>query len=107
MSKTVCVLRWGAFGDMIMVTPLLRLLKQDGYKVIVNTTNRGEAILKNNPNVDEIVQYKDNTIPGKELDKYWTDLSKGYDKFINLSGSIEGGLLKVPSDKTEYRKRKI
>lgn len=92
--KTACVLRWGAYGDMIMITPLLRKLNEDGYRVIVNTTHRGLPILKNNPFVSEIVEYKDNEIPHSKLKEYWDDISKKYDKFINLSGTIEGALLK-------------
>lgn len=94
MSKTAYVLRWGAYGDMIMITPLFRRLAQDDYRIILNTTERGLPIVKHNPFISEIEEYKDNTIPHDKLKEYWDGLAKKYDKFINLSGIIEGGLLK-------------
>jgi len=47
-----CVSRLGAIGDMIMVTPLLRCLKEDGYHVTVNGSTASIPVLFNNPNVD-------------------------------------------------------
>lgn len=96
-SKTVCVLRWGAFGDLILASVLFPLLKADGYKVTVNTTTYGEPILRHNPDVDEIVLYETDSIPNSKLGEYWDDLAKGYDKFINLSESVEGSLLPPPN----------
>ena len=91
--KTVNLLRWGAWGDMVMVTPLLRALKDDGYHVTVNVTRRGRDIIKFDPHIDKIVEYKENSVPDDKIPEYWANLAKGFDKFINLSGSIEEGLL--------------
>jgi ADP-heptose:LPS heptosyltransferase len=93
--KTACVLRWGALGDMIMSTVLIRALKEDGYHVTVNTTERGIDILKHDPHIDEFVKYVDNTVPNEELGEYWDKLAEGYDKFVNLSESIEGALIRI------------
>lgn len=76
-----------------MVTPLLRALKEDGYHVTVNVTRRGRDIIKYDPNIDKIVEYKDDSIADDKIPEYWAELAKGFDKFINLSGSIEEGLL--------------
>lgn len=93
--KTACVLRWGALGDMIMITVLLRALKEDGYHVTVNTTARGVDILRRDPNVDEFVEYVDNTVANEDLGPYWDKIAEGFDKFVNLSESIEGPLLRI------------
>lgn len=91
--KRVCVVRLGAYGDGIMVTPLLRLLKKDGYHVTMNCMKYGRPIFDNNPYIDEFLVH-DEKILNNDLDKYWAKLAKKYDRFINLSESIEKTLLK-------------
>jgi ADP-heptose:LPS heptosyltransferase len=88
------VLRWGAFGDHIQSTPVIRALKNDGYHVTVHTSERGLPVYKNNPHIDGIIEYKDDTVKQKDLESYWKELGSHYDKFVNLSGIVEGGLLK-------------
>ena len=100
-QKTALILRWGAYGDHIQITPVIRAIKQDGYHVTVHTNARGLAIYKNNPYVDEIIQYKDDSIAHVDLEAYWKTLAAGYDKFVNLSGVVESGLLK-PEGSIEY-----
>lgn len=95
MLKTVCVVRYGAYGDIIMMTPLLRVLKEDGYHVTVNCSPQGNEMLRHNPHVDKIVIHERDSVPRETLDEYWAEMAKGYDKFINLSESIEGSLLKI------------
>jgi len=94
--KKACVLRWGAWGDLIMCSPLFKLLKKDGYHVTAHITKRAKDVLKGNPYIDEFIVYVDDTVPFDKLGAYWDDLSKQYDRFINLSGSIEEGLLAAP-----------
>jgi ADP-heptose:LPS heptosyltransferase len=89
-TKKALVIRLGAYGDMLIVTPALKKLKEMGYYVILNTGKRGMDIFKNNPNVDEYEIY-DEEKGVKDLDKYWSDLKKKVapDLFINFSESIE------------------
>lgn len=93
----VCVVRYGAIGDMVMVTPLLERLAADGFHVTVNAQAFGGAVevIKHNPNVHNVVVHERNIIPMSELDGYWTHWTSQYDRYINLSESIEGSLLKV------------
>ncbi len=95
MPKTACVLRWGAWGDLIQASILFPVLKEKGYHLTVNTTKRGFEVIKNDPHVDAFVMYEDDTVEHKDLEEYWDNLAKGFDKFINLSGSVEGSLLKA------------
>lgn len=95
MPKTVCIVRYGAYGDIIMITPLLRALKEDRYHVTVNCSPQGEEILRHNPHVDKIIIHERNSVPRETLDEFWNEMAKGYDRFINLSESIEGSLLKI------------
>jgi len=88
------VLRWGTWGDLIAASILFPLLKEDGYHLTLHVTERGEQVIRHNPHIDRVIIYKDDTIAHKDLENYWNSLAKGYDKFINLSESVEGTLLK-------------
>jgi len=95
-NKEVLVIRYGALGDMLWITPALAELKKDGYYVVMATTEYGAQVLKENPNVDEfliIAQAKE--IPYRELDDYWQDIANGFEKVVNFTKSIEGSLIKV------------
>lgn len=94
-NKEALVIRYGAFGDSVWVSPVVRELKQHGYYVVVNCKDNTAQILKNNPNIDEfIVHESSHSIPYDELPNYWDEISKGFDKVINLTQSIEGVLVK-------------
>ena len=97
--KKACILRWGAFGDVIQTTALFPVLKEDGYHLTLHVSERGLPIVKNNPYVDDIIEHETDSVPVDELPEYWAELAKGYDKFINLSGSVEGSLLKIEGHK--------
>ena len=102
-EKTVCVIRYGAFGDMLQVSSILPLLKEQGYRVCVNVSPIGEDILKSNPYVDELLVQKTNMIPEGELTEYWENLPPLFDKVIQLSESIEASLLVVPDRPSTLR----
>jgi ADP-heptose:LPS heptosyltransferase len=53
----------------------------------------GKPVLENNPYIDEFLVH-DEKILNVDLDKHWERLAKKYDRFINLSESIEKTLLK-------------
>lgn len=67
----------------------------------LHVTKRGEHVIRCNPHIDKIIYYKDDTVAHEDLEGYWNGLAKGYDKFINLSESVEGTLLK-PEGKPEF-----
>ncbi len=89
--KKCLIIRWGALGDCLIITPVLKRLKELGYYNIVNTSQRGMKIFKHNPNVDEFIEGKDNEKTPDELLLYWKKLKDEIkpDKFINFSESIE------------------
>lgn len=94
-EKSVCIVRYGAFGDMVMITPLIKKYKEEGYHVTVNCTTYSAKVLNHNPHVDNVIPQERDIIYNPELGKYWSEWSKEYDKYINLSESIEGKLLVV------------
>lgn len=94
--KTACVVRYGGFGDMLQVAAILPGLKAQGFHVTVMTTPKGKDILKLDPNVDDWYIQDTNQVPNAELGPFWHEQAKRYDRFINLSESIEGTLLAIP-----------
>src|SRR3972149_1079462 len=90
-----CIVRYGALGDMIMLTPLIHRLYDDGYEVTLNITPYAAEVIKHNPYVHNIIHQEREAIPNPTLGAYWDDWSKDYEKYINLSESIEGKLLTV------------
>ena len=91
MTKKALIIRYGAFGDNLMITPVIRKLKELGYRVVVNTNKRGIDTFLHNPYIDEYIKH-DEEMPVDQLPKHWEELKKtctGEDKFINFSESIE------------------
>lgn len=97
-----CICRYGALGDMVMITPLIHKLHDDGYEVTMNITPYAAPILENNPYVDNIILQEREAIPNVDLGPYWDEWRGDYDTYINLSESIEGRLLKVENRKEFY-----
>jgi ADP-heptose:LPS heptosyltransferase len=93
-QKTALLIRYGAIGDLVMATPVLRQLKKDGYYVVMNMHSNSVALV-GNPNIDATIKQKQDEVPNKKLAYYWKKLGYGFDKVINLSESIEGTLLKM------------
>lgn len=92
-EKRAAVVRYGAFGDQIQASSLYPTLKKQGYHVTVYTIESGYDITKHDPHIDKfIIQGKDQ-VPNQYLGHYWAHEAKKYDKFINLSESVEGSLL--------------
>lgn len=96
MSKTVCVVRYGGFGDQIQASNILPELKRHGYHVTFNTTPKGQSILQHDPHIDAWIIHDEEAVPNEALGDYWKGLAKQFDRFINLTESVEGTLLAVP-----------
>jgi ADP-heptose:LPS heptosyltransferase len=71
-------------------------LKAAGFHVTYNTTPKGQDILKHDPNIDAWIINETDAIPNHELPAYWAEQAKNFDRFVNLSESIEGTLLVMP-----------
>ena len=94
--KTCALVRYGAWGDAIQATSLLPALKAQGYHITFYTTPRGWEAIRHEPLIDEFVLQDQDQVPNHELGAYWTYWEKKYDKWINLSESVEGTLLALP-----------
>jgi ADP-heptose:LPS heptosyltransferase/predicted SAM-dependent methyltransferase len=96
-DKPVLVSRYGAYGDQIMAQSILPGLKEQGYHVTYNTTPRGWEILKEHKSIDAFWIQEQDQVPNPDLKFYWEHLQRRFGRVINLSESIEGALLPLPS----------
>ncbi len=92
-NKECLIIRYGALGDTIWVTPVLKQLKKDGYYIVYNTIDYSAQVLRENPYIDEFLIQEKGAIPDSELEEYWKEISKGFEKVINFTRSVEGTLL--------------
>jgi ADP-heptose:LPS heptosyltransferase/predicted SAM-dependent methyltransferase len=95
-EKTVCLTRFGGYGDMLQAANLLPELKRQGFHITINTTPKGQAILEHDPHIDAWLIVDDNQVPNHELPLFWESQAKRFTKFIQLSESVEGTLLALP-----------
>jgi ADP-heptose:LPS heptosyltransferase/predicted SAM-dependent methyltransferase len=95
-EKTAAVIRYGAFGDLMQASSVFAGLKKQGYHVTLYGTPPAVDVVKHDPNLDQIILQDKDQVPNEELPKFWDSVSKKYDKFVNLSESVEGSLLALP-----------
>ena len=95
-EKTACVVRYGAFGDMMMASSVWAGLKKQGYHVTVFASQPGSDVIKNDPNIDKLVLFDKDQVPNANLVDFWGYQAKKFDKFVNLSETVEGTFLAMP-----------
>jgi len=93
----ILIFRSGAFGDVVIITPVIRHLYSQGHKLVVVTSARGLQVLKNNPHIEELVAHKEDT-PIDKLSDYLDYLRRRYkcEKVIDFSESVEVSLSQHP-----------
>jgi ADP-heptose:LPS heptosyltransferase/predicted SAM-dependent methyltransferase len=94
--KTCAVVRYGAFGDAIQTASIFPGLKAQGFHITLYCGPVAHQVLKEDPHVDRFIVQDTNQVPNVWLDDFWADCAKKYDRFVNLSESIEGTLLAMP-----------
>ena len=93
----ILIFRSGAFGDVIVTTPIIRYLHSKGYEIIYVTSKRGMEVLKNNPRILRLIQHKEET-PIDKLSDEIDYLQKKFkcDKVFDFSESLEVALSQHP-----------
>lgn len=96
----ILLCRFGAIGDSLILTPLLRYLKKQEHEIFLNTSENGMQVLAYNPNVDHYIPYKTKEVPDDKLQAYWNGLMKKFslNRFINMCESIERAISFHPID---------
>jgi ADP-heptose:LPS heptosyltransferase len=95
-AKSACVCRYGGFGDSLQAANVLPQLKREGFFVVFMTTPRGYEVLKHDPHIDAWLIQDDNQVPNEELVYFWHCQALRFERFVNLSESVEGSLLAYP-----------
>ena len=111
-ENTVCIVRYGGYGDMLQCSSIFPILKKQGFRVCVNCSERGAQILKNDPHVDELLTQYEEQVPNAELGDYWDRIAPLFQRFINLGQVVEVGLLCTAKEEeylwpTEKRHKKL
>jgi len=92
-AKTCGVVRYGAFGDCIQASSILPWLKSEGYHITFYCSDHGYPVIAHDPHIDRFVIQGRDEVPPQVLGAFWAHEKKKYDKWVNLSGSVEGALL--------------
>lgn len=92
-AKTACVVRYGAYGDLMQSSSVWAMLKKQGYHVTVFSSPPGADIISHDPNIDNLVLFDKDQVPNANLIDFWNWQRKKFDKWVNLSESVEGSLL--------------
>ena len=99
-KPTACVIRLGAFGDLVQACSITAQLKKLGYHVTLVSQHPGGLIVTHDPNVDRLVVQTQNQIPIHQLGLFWVWFEnkgapggKKFDRWINLTESVESNLL--------------
>ena len=112
--KTILLFRLGAYGDMIHMSFLPRMLKEKGYdKVDVETGIKGYRIFHNNPYVNNLGVYSSETAT-RGLDRanaskhfcvnnHLEAMGQQYNDVMFLGGTIESAILKMEQQHEYYK----
>jgi ADP-heptose:LPS heptosyltransferase len=95
-AKHLLVIRAGAYGDAVMASSILPLLKQQGWVVDVLTGEAGEMVLRHDPHITRLLTVQKNQVSDQDLPHFWQAHGARYDRVVNLTYSVEGELLKLP-----------
>lgn len=99
--KRALVVRYGAYGDMIIISPVIKKLKELGYHVTLNTTDRGLEIYKHDKRIDDFIKH-DESIPLDKIRDFWDKQKEEFkpDFYVNFSESLECNVALHPVDPT-------
>lgn len=101
--KKLLVIRYGAIGDQVMLTPVWKPLKDKYGHVTFYTNKEGVEVNKNNPHIDDYI-IADQGIPYEARQAQLAELKTEFDRAIDFTGSIERSLLIARSQKELYYK---
>lgn len=101
-TKTCAVVRYGAFGDLIQTSSILPGLKEQGYHITLYCSHRGYPVIKHDPHIDRFIIQESDAVPPQFLGEFWGYTRRKYDKWVNLSESVEGSLLTMPGRVNYY-----
>lgn len=106
----VLINRNGAYGDMIHMSHLPRLLKDQGWDYVgIFTGYKGVRILKNNPFIDEFhyFEFEGEGVTREFYNAQVRNLSLQYDKTVDLLHTLEIGALTIERQNEYYMHQSV
>lgn len=100
-EKVCAVVKLGAHGDALWASSVFPGLKEQGFHTILYTQSTGEAVLRHDPYIDEIINFE-NRVPLGELGELFQWLQHRYKDVRILVECVEGVSLPSPV-KIQYR----
>lgn len=93
----ILIFRSGAYGDVIITTPVVRYLHQQGHEIYYVTSKRGMEVLKGNPHIHKLIAH-DEGIKVENLANHieWLQRKNKCERVIDFSESIEVSLSQHP-----------
>jgi SAM-dependent methyltransferase len=111
-AKSLGIVRLGAYGDALWITPVLSALKAEGWHITVYTQPQGEASLRHDPNIGRLstqakgifgeAPHVPASVTAELQTRYWLWCERKHDRFINLVGSVERHILPFDQDPNFY-----
>lgn len=101
-GKTAGIVRLGGNGDALWAGSVAANLKAQGYRVTGFVGVNGEAVLRHDPNFDELITLPGNLLDDNDLIAFWAHQAARFDKWVNLIGSVETRLLPHQSSQDFY-----
>lgn len=96
--KRALLVRYGAYGDHIHMSNVIKALNEDGWHITFEYNQKGAQIHSYNPRIDihnrfepfeHIKKFDPHTLFVKRLDK----IKKNYDLYVNFANSLENALI--------------
>lgn len=102
-QKSVFISRPGAYGDVLITTPVLPMLHKEGYRIVYHTSERGEEVLRNNPYIDKLIVKQKDEIPVEQLEDWINVTAKalGCERIISFTEYIES-IISLHPRNSEY-----
>ena len=100
-EKTCAIVRYGGIGDMMFMSCVLPELKEQGFHITLYTHPNSYEAVKKDPHIDRFILQDSGQVPIEWFRDFCIHTNRKYDRFINLSESIEGTLLSLP-DRVSY-----
>lgn len=91
------IVRPGIYGDAIWASSVAYHLQRQGYHVTAYLEPRGEEVLRHDPNIDEIFVTDPAVVPAEMYGPFWEAEKRRYDRWVNLTESVETQLLVFPN----------
>lgn len=94
-KKSCAVVRYGAWGDSLQSASVFPGLKNQGYHITLYSTPRSFEVVQHDPHIDAVILQDGDQVPNQALGSFWEYEKKKYDKWVNLSESVEGTWLSL------------